>query len=1663
MEVFSPGRFAEMASGMGFTSVGSFDISDGWDWRKAIHRRRAEELIALTLPDVLVMTPPCGPLSRLQQCTPLEKRRNLEEHMADVENAVDMVRWCLRQANKQLAVGKHYFFEATATGETWDIQEMREFCEKWNHPKIDVAACAVGLKDKVSHKLFGKRWRIMTSSVTVAMMLEPLVCSRDHDHEIVEGSSGGQLRSVQSQVYPKRLIRKILGGFLMDETMAHACTEITQSSTICCPISQATIQDGFKTEGRRKIEAALRKLHTNLGHASTQDMLRILQHHGAQPQVLEMVKAFECDICRARQGPKAVKDSTPPKDIAPLRYIGLDVKWLPTWKPGLRIKALNIVCRSSGLQHMYPFREGEQECSEVIARLYRQWTRSFGRPKYCKFDASRCNLGQLFMDCLERDGTVALDIPGEAHEQLGDVETQGRHFEDMLVKVITDVNPQSYPEWHECVDCTVEARNMLLKRQGHSAYQLVFGRSPEIPGDDILGDQPNVIANSAILEDAIAEFSHRARIAAKQAVIAALDHRAARIALNSRPRPTREFRPGDEVAVWRRGRGIKRSTARWRGPGIVAGNTGGNYWVSMPGSFIKCSPEQLRLRTTEEREADRFLVRDLRSAAAQLYPEVGFSGRTQKNFIDLTNEDRPPGDLLGGEVPGMPDCRAGSNTAAATPATGPQEPPPSVSAGEQSGDPTDSSSPPTTSSSSLQENLSRLSDQEMRQWEQSRQRADRLDGLVRDHPQHHPQEPDPKRLRTDEQQHVGGQVFPPSLPPPQQTGSAVEVGSSNRSGPVSISSSQSQGTSGQRTPLLQDDYMLLGQNACVVDSSDAAVCLSATSAEVQTDNFVLASGCDSETKESTCLLAGGRNEINLKEDKWKEGIWKEKLRAGIQKEVTNVIDNKKALKPLSLEESRQIRQQQGDRIVPSKLVLTVKMEDSGEEIVKARWTARGDKDPDLFSLVREGKTQAPTISSNGRFTVLQVIASSRYELQLGDVTGAFLESDRMERVNGRLFMSMPNTCPLPGYHPEQLFEVILPIYGLNDSPQNWFVKWQKTVKEQSWQQSRMDPCVFFLRDRDELVGILGVHVDDVIIGGRGEKFQTALTVLRETFPFRKWQKGQGSFCGAQLQQCPDTFEIKVSQEEFVDKLQKPKLRMKEDANFEVNEQEVSSLRSCLGGALWLEKETRPDLAVQVSQGQQIMPRPSLGQARGVANIVRRAKQYRDMSWKILPIPLNRVRLCLHTDAAFGNAKGKGTQAGYIVGVTDPRLQEGAEAPWAPALWRSYRLKRVVGSTFAGETQVLADGLGHVEWVACHLAEAIHKNFSLSDRGRFVKQFQVQSIVDCKSIYDHVQQFASPGSISDKRVAIDIIIVKETLSRIGGVIRWCPTWLQLADALTKESAEAMDILRGAICSGKYHLHAESKVMEAAAEQRQLRLARRSVQSAEVTAQASQVLLVRDALVPTMVKVDAKGFSETQVRSLFECMVSEFVKDDEEFQKHLTQNQSMCKAKVPAKVVDTKVFSDSDVMVTYTYHKTTGMITVTAAAVVLDGADKMMAGVLKGATSLFLENSGEIGDEKIKDLKPQPFIPKDEEYSAAIADLCGEVARRLHNYPVWKQKLLQVLLQDFGASPDQIIELAGLTDHFDIASEDWGLPDASEGAASAKAKCKPSRFGYRATSP
>ena len=125
-----------------------------------------------------------------------------------------------------------------------------------------------------------------------------------------------------------------------------------------------------------------------------------------------------------------------------------------------------------------------------------------------------------------------------------------------------------------------------------------------------MSDNPDVIANSAVLHDPPAIFAAKVRSVARQKVLA-YDHKAVRTALDSRPPTLRSFQNGEMVAVRRKTRGA--SGSRWR-PGVCMGQVRGDYWIAVPGSCIKASANQLRLANREERAAWRLVEASLRFA-----------------------------------------------------------------------------------------------------------------------------------------------------------------------------------------------------------------------------------------------------------------------------------------------------------------------------------------------------------------------------------------------------------------------------------------------------------------------------------------------------------------------------------------------------------------------------------------------------------------------------------------------------------------------------------------------------------------------------------------------------------------------------------------------------------------------------------------------------------------------------------------------------------------------------------------------------------------------------------------------------------------------------------------------------------------------------------------
>ena len=100
------------------------------------------------------------------------------------------------------------------------------------------------------------------------------------------------------------------------------------------------------------------------------------------------------------------------------------------------------------------------------------------------------------------------------------------------------------------------------------------------------------------------------------------------------------------------------------------------------------------------------------------------------------------------------------------------------------------------------------------------------------------------------------------------------------------------------------------------------------------------------------------------------------------------------------------------------------------------------------------------------------------------------------------------------------------MYGLDDAPGCWKGTWRDRALKIGFRECLLDPCVYILDHVEEhgnaaIDGVIGLHVDDCVGGGRGSRWQKAWAQLQREFPFGKVMYGKAKFVGSELQQHDD--------------------------------------------------------------------------------------------------------------------------------------------------------------------------------------------------------------------------------------------------------------------------------------------------------------------------------------------------------------------------------------------------------------------------------------------------------------------------------------------------------------------------------------------------------------
>ena len=173
------------------------------------------------------------------------------------------------------------------------------------------------------------------------------------------------------------------------------------------------------------------------------------------------------------------------------------------------------------------------------------------------------------------------------------------------------------------------------------------------------------------------------------------------------------------------------------------------------------------------------------------------------------------------------------------------------------------------------------------------------------------------------------------------------------------------------------------------------------------------------------------------------------------------------------------------------------------------------------------------------------------------------------------------------------------------------------------------------------------------------------------------------YAGRSLRQLPGG-GFGVHMEEYIYKrLSMAKIQCKVLKKFaataELWEEEKTQMRGILASLGWLSCEGRPDVASAASILAGAFPTPMMDHLFEANEVVKHLK-VTPVELKIWPIPEEKLRLVLLSDAAFDSSGKEKLQHGRIIGCTDNTLNQGEEAPFSWIQWRSRRLRRKASSS-----------------------------------------------------------------------------------------------------------------------------------------------------------------------------------------------------------------------------------------------------------------------------------------------------------------------------------------------------------------------------------------------
>ena len=1163
----------------------------------------------------------------------------------------------------------------------------------------------------------------------------------------------------------------------------------------------------------RKVHEYLQRLHVGLGHPGTAELLQHLKDAGAATWLLRQAQRFTCSVCDAHRPlpPRSVIGGPKPRSFNSI--VSVDTLDLTLERDGVQYRTFLLTAVDSATSYARAFHLSTGDSMEAVKQFGGGWLEAYGAPDFVFSDPDTVFRAEEFSRFLSRNSIIQRLSAAQSPWQHGQVERLHRTIRQQSERVF-QADRQCSP--FEAVVAVLQARNELMRVEGVSPAVLVFGKLPKTPPNFAESDEDyDLLADRLQREDPLYESIMLRRVAARTAWVQSEVRDRTSRALATRPRPYKgPYYKGQAVLVYRRRKGDASNPGHkgvWLGPGeVVAAESTSDklvprvVYVTVHGRLFLCSPEQLRpisLKAEWVRSqlplmgAEQQSFQEMRTARGT---DVRGERPSSAELESLYEEPEPKVEQLAAEseyepLPQGPPTPA-PGTPVGTPSPGTPRPPVSSAAQPLLDSNVVPVIPPTPDGgddflASLGGDREQAQGTTKRGGKRPAEGSTEFEQLARSRavPHHKGESAQPAPslaepsssttvLTGAEQVGVRGRSRTPSRnPKPRNTSfwafSDFEGQSSDHVSDGWYEGSQDHEYVGTAIGLEFDVDLEEIHDDESIAHIVREMCWSAAASQKRRFEVVERS----LTPEEKTMFR------EAKHAEWSQ--W-------VSNDVVELI-SRRGIDP--------------KRIISSRWVLTWKAVDGGppdSKRPKARLVIRGFRDPDLG----EFSTASPTLSRQGRHAVLTVAAHYQYRVFTLDAKTAFLSGDRSSRVKP-IYAELPKDLVRDqGYDPETIARIKKVPYGLSEAPLAWFRRLTAELISSGFEVVPADRCIYVLRDRNDrsrVLGVIGAHVDDLLIAGCSSsvdpQFEDALQHLMSRLPFGDRKYADVSpvlYTGLNLRQHPQTREISVDQDHYIAKLREVPVKRISDGV--LDKQGQTLFWSQLGALLWVAVNTRPDVAYDVSHYASYGKHPERQHIVALNKIVRSLQSTTcTLKFRRLADRWEDLTLVVFSDAGHTSRPSGHSQAGTMMFWAPRTVLEGHEAPAVLADFSSCKIDRAVWSSYASELQAAT--------IASDSAVSIlllYEQLLFGLKAKEVKEkltsvpYSRVLVTDNKGLYDSIQTEKPSTRQGQKMQSLVYQILYDLVVDYGFQTYWVNAEHMLADGLTKLSGSGgrIDLIR-----------------------------------------------------------------------------------------------------------------------------------------------------------------------------------------------------------------------------------------------------------------------------